>query len=401
MIILGVLITACAARNDSPEGGIVSSEYFSKKENKEEIIDIYEKGYNLPVEAKEQKEAETDCRKMMEKIRRIYIESDKGTASNVVVSDKTALTMSKTLEKEGYPICYYNNVGMSNYKKMEKFLEQSSKGQKGNVVFYEINSEGGIARNKIIFDGEDAYLLYTDCTWDKDSMPVINETFCNRLKRWEYTKKGWLSYELCVPEPPEVTEVIDGNCMIRVKPVKKEYREIVEKYLQPIGYQGNNLFSSNWDKNHLKNLDFNGLYQGLYFIKCQKKLDYTKYPKGIDEKEFEQVMMKYLPISSEQLKQWAAYNGKNKKYSYSRLGCLNYTPDEFWTSMPEITKIVENKDGTTMLIIDAVCERLGNDKIITHKLTVRFLENGGIEYLANQILGEGLQEIPKYQYRVK
>lgn len=367
----------------------------------DKTVGEYEKGYNLPVEEQEKKEAENDCREIMEKVRKIYKKCSKDTAGNVMISDKTVQEMLNILKREGHPIYYDNNMGMCNFEKMEAFLKQSLKGENGNVIFYEINSEGEIARNKMIFDGENAYLLYTDCTWNKNSVPVINETFYNRMKTWKYTKKGWLCYDLCVPEPPEVTEVVDSNSMVRVKPVKKAYHKIVEKYLQPIGYQGNNLFSSNWDQNHLEHLDFNGLYQGFYSIAYQKKLDYTNYPKGITEANFEKMLMKYLPVSSSQLKKWAVYDEKSQRYLYSRLGCMNYTPDEFWTSIPEITKIKEHKNGTTTITIDAVCERLGSDQIITHKLTVRFLKNGGIKYLANQIVGEGLQKIPKYQYRVK
>lgn len=399
LMILCLYITACASKNNLPEEKGVLWESFSKEESNN--VDIYEKGYNLPVNETEKEEARDDCEKMMEKISTIYKACNKDATGNVVFSDTTALEMLNVLEKEGLPVYYYNNMGMYNYVKMENFMNESLIGKKGSIVFYEINSQGGIARNKFIFDGKSLYLLYTNCTWDEDNGAVINETFHNRVNQWKYTKKGWLCYELCVPQPPEVTEIVDSSCMVRVKQIKKEYREIAEKYLIPVGYQGNNLFSSNWNQNNLEKLDYNGLYQAFYSVAYQKKLDYTKYPNGISEKDFEKILMKYLPVSSEQLKKWAVYDGKSGKYMYARLGCFNYTPDNFWTSTPEITKIKKNKDGTTTITIDAVCERMGSDKVITHNLTVRFLKNDGIEYLENQILGDGLQKIPKYQYRVK
>lgn len=61
--------------------------------------------------------------------------------------------------------------------------------------------------------------------------------------------------------------------------------------------------------------------------------------------------------------------------------------------------MVKNEDGTTALTIDAVCEMLGNDAVITHILTVRFEENGAIVFLGNQVLDDGLQKIPTYEYR--
>ena len=45
------------------------------------------KGYNLPVEEQEAKEAENDCKKMMALIFDIYKDADKGTASNGVLKE--------------------------------------------------------------------------------------------------------------------------------------------------------------------------------------------------------------------------------------------------------------------------------------------------------------------------
>ena len=44
------------------------------------------------------------------------------------------------------------------------------------------------------------------------------------IKEWKFTDKGYFCYELCVPEYPEVTEIVDGSCMVRVKPITEENR---------------------------------------------------------------------------------------------------------------------------------------------------------------------------------
>ena len=76
-------------------------------------------------------------------------------------------------------------------------------------------------------------------------------------------------------------------------------------------------------------------------------------------------------------------------------------PNAFGTSVPEVIDMKENKDGTITLTIDAVCEMLGNGAVISHQLTVRFAQNGNIQFVGNQILGDGLEQIPEYQYRVR
>ena len=362
---------------------------------------ISENGYNLSVSKKEKEEAESECKSIMEKIKKIYLECDKGTASNLVVLDETALEMVDVLKEEDYPVYYYSSKGMSNYEKMEDFLERSTNGKKGNIVCYQINSKGGVGRNKFIFDGKDMYYLYTNCIWSEDNTPIAADTFYNKIKKWEYTKKGWFCYEICTPEPPELTEVMDGNCMIRVKPIKKRYDEISSKYLDILGYQGNNLLCSNWDADNLEELDYTGLYEYLYYMKYRKKFNDETYQQGIPKREFEKLMMECLPVNEQQLQKYAMYDEKRKIYAWCRLGCMNYTPNAFGYAIPEITKIKKNKDGTLSIQIDAVCDMLKNDSVISHILTVKIYKDGKIKYLSNRILGKGLQKIPAYQYRIK
>lgn len=80
---------------------------------------------------------------------------------------------------------------------------------------------------------------------------------------------------------------------------------------------------------------------------------------------------------------------------------MNYAPDAFGTSMPEVTDIKENQDGTALLTIDAVCQMVGSDSVMSHVLTVQIHDDGSMEYLSNQVLEDGLEKIPEYQYRLR
>lgn len=64
--------------------------------------------------------------------------------------------------------------------------------------------------------------------------------------------------------------------------------------------------------------------------------------------------------------------------------------------------INENEDGTITLTVDAVCDMvICDDAVITHELTVRFADDGSFQYLRNNILNDGIQDIPSYQYRIR
>ena len=70
--------------------------------------------------------------------------------------------------------------------------------------------------------------------------------------------------------------------------------------------------------------------------------------------------------------------------------------------MPEVVDIKENEDGTVTLTVEAVCDMvICDDAVITHELTVRFAEDGSFQYLGNEILNDGIMDIPDYQYRIR
>ena len=148
-------------------------------------------------------------------------------------------------------------------------------------------------------------------------------------------------------------------------------------------------------------LDYNGMYEYLYAMKYQEQFPSEDYPNGIPKDEFERLITEYLPVTVEEIQDYAVFDEKKQTYVWERLGCLNYAPTYFGTSFPEVTDIRENKDGTLTLTVDAVCSMiLCDDAVITHELTVKFAEDGSFRYLGNKILDDGLSNIPEYQYRI-
>ena len=194
-----------------------SKENKNSEEKKQEQV---EKGYNLQVPDKERKEAKEDCKSVMESILDIYKQADKGQASNIVISDETIDKMVEKVKETGYPVTatkVYTN--MENHQVMEGFLKACKNGKKGSMILYEIHSDGGIGRYKYIFDGTNIYVLSAIAIWNQNDEPKMTEVSYTRIKKWKYTKKGWFGYELCVPEPPEVSEMVDGTVTLIVDAV--------------------------------------------------------------------------------------------------------------------------------------------------------------------------------------
>lgn len=374
----------------------------SKTDISKEMEEIYEKGYDLPIKDEDEDEAEKDCVAVMAMIQDIYNAADKGDSSDVLLTASVMEQMKKVISREKKSvICSEEYSVMGNYLVMEKFLHNSEQGIEGDTILYDILRDGSIERKKYIYDGKEMYLLVVRAVWNDNGSPGIEYSSYTRIKEWRYTEKGWFAYELCVPEPPEVTEIVDGSCMIRIKPLDTECIELSKKCVFPLGYQGNNLLCSNWDSENMDALDYNGIYEYLYAIKYQQRFNPDNYLNGIPKEEFERLLMEYLPITTEEIREYAVFDEETQMYIWERLGCGNYDPTFWGTSIPEVVDIKENMEGMVILTVNAVCDMvLCDDEVITHELTVRFREDGSFQYLGNKILNNGIVNIPDYQYRI-
>lgn len=158
-----------------------------ENENAKEATEQWGKGYDLPVDEQERKEAELQCKEMMERISGIYESAYKGEASNVVLDDKTVLEMQRKLMETEYPVTTlitYSNMG--NYESVDSFLEDCMVGKSGSVVIYEIHDDG-IGRLKFIFDGTDMYVVSAGGIWNDNNKPGISYISYTRIKDWKYT----------------------------------------------------------------------------------------------------------------------------------------------------------------------------------------------------------------------
>lgn len=410
LFVMTLCVFCCSCSQKTNDVKKTSSQHEKKLKSvpnnntKEDVIseEDLEKGYDLPVSAQENEEATRDSMQIMSGLEHIYRNADKGDSLNVVLDNKSICKMIKKIKQQGYSVTVsedYSN--MENYKRFSSFLAKAQKKQKGSGVIYEVHSEGSIGREKFIYDGKDMFLLASNASWDDNGKPIITFVSYTRIKKWRYSRKGWFCYELCVPEYPDVTEMVDGSCLIRIKPMSDNKRKLSRKCVRGLAYQGNNILCSNWDQEHMQKIDYNGLYEYLYAMKYKKKFNGKKYPSGIPKDQFEQLIMEYLPVSREDIEKYASYNEKKKTYDWMRLGWFNYAPTFFGTSIPEVTKIKHNSNGTVTLTVDAVCEMvLCNEAVITHELTVKFNKDGSFRYLGNKILNGGIKKIPEYQYRI-
>ena len=361
--------------------------------------DVFAKGYNLPIIQSDMDQAEKETEELLDCIEELY---QPYFDDEIRIPEDVLENMADVLANTGYLVRtdgIYSNI--KNEEILEGFLIDTKEGKQGRAVLYELRTSGTVARYEYSFDGIEMYVFASGMEIEQNGSR--HRTYCSytRLKTWRYTDTGWFCYELCVPEYPEVTEIVDGSVLIRVKPISEENKLASEKYVHGIGYQGNNILCSNWDIDSLDTLDYTGMYEYLYAMDTGERFCLDEDAEGIPADEFEGLIMKYIPTSQEIIRRSAAFDKEKEEYYWVRLGCMNYSPTYFGTSYPEVVDIKENDDGTVTLTVNAVCEMVLNDEaIITHELTIKENEDGSFMFMGNKILDDGIDRIPDYQYRI-
>lgn len=188
---------------------------FSEKNNSSENKSVYEKGYNLPFDKTEEKTAKQELHEMMQETWPIYNKSEKGDTSNVVLPKETVSKILDKLESLSASAFFSGREdNMRNAGVFDTFLKNAQNGKTGSAVVYEVHEDGGIGRNKYTFDGENMYVLYVGSVWNEGKDVISIDTTYTRIKEWDYTKDGWFTGEYCEPEPPEVSETVDGRFRI-------------------------------------------------------------------------------------------------------------------------------------------------------------------------------------------
>lgn len=102
------------------------------------------------------------------------------------------------------------------------------------------------------------------------------------------------------------------------------------------------------------------------------------------EKRHERMEELIEEIAEEEIKRKAAYIPEDQTYEYRPRGFYEVEyPD---IPYPEVVSYTENGDGTLTLTVNAVYPEENTSRAYTHKTVVRPLDDGGFQYVSNQII---------------
>ena len=333
--------------------------------------------------------------------RDIYISADKGAAQNVVLSNDTVASMVSALGAAGYSaIDYYGNCSMQNPETLAAFGDAINAGSDAQAGYFVVHPDGLVHEEILIYQGGTASLVTVSMQWDSDMNPEIYSSGQYGLDSIRCTSNGWLIFSRSSGSGA------DKYSMVRIKAYDADLRALCSRYLTPVGYSENNLFTTDWSSGSWGELDFNSLYAKFYSMYYgADPLTYNNAGTGaglapiagsymhlVPSEQFERIMSGYLEIDADTLRARSDYSSSLGGYYFLGTQRDYYSVTPHWPE-PEITEYRYNSDGTLTMQVNAVYEWGGTDCLFTHDVTVKETDTGFV-YISNRILGGGEGEPP-------
>lgn len=286
-----------------------------------------------------------------------------------------------------------NQVNMTCAEQAVEFCERAAAGEADQLTLMEVTDSCGLSIYDLRTKGKALEVVREDYQYQNRKWRKL-DTAAYQTEQWQYTKDGyfmfsgvWFSEELYALTLGGTEEAV----AFRVQPLDEACRERNRQYLFPIGYERNNMFLTNWDETDFGELDFYDLYDMLYPKVDARIIPYTldqSFDAGtiywIPEEDFERVIMRYFKIDRESLWLKTTYDRNKKAYEYRPRGIYETEYPEY--PYPEVTKVVENKDGTITLTVHVVFPYAGSSNVFTHETVVRPMEDGGVQYVSNRVI---------------
>lgn len=324
----------------------------------------------------------SELREIGEVYKSIY---EKACQEEQLAAIKTKEEIADCLGEAGCIVCdTENEINMRNYEEAEIFCEKAEQGENAEITILLIKDDGGLVRYDLKTTGKEMDVVVSSFYWNEIEI-VCNYYEEYTAQEWSYTEKGYLFIEQARPDgydgPP-------GQIGFRIQPLDDILRELNETYVKPIGYERNKLLITEWNENDYSELDFEDLYEIMYFLKNGEYLSYEIESIGqqyeISKEAFESVIQSYFPIESSVLQKETSFDSEKQVYHFTIRGIAD--AEMPYGPYPEVVDYEELENGDIKLIVEAVWARKHLDQAIRSELIVRPMENGKFQYISNQLL---------------
>lgn len=289
-----------------------------------------------------------------------------------------------------------NQINMANAENAEMFLSEVAENRDAGCTILQVMYDKSFVRFDFKSGGNNVMITKRFYVWENNCFVEKNEENY-KAYTWKYTD-GYLFFERYRMGG------YDGDSAytaLRVEPLDEKLRVLNRKYIKTIGYDSNNLFTTNWDESDMNKINYYDIYEALYKMKYGMSSPYSDegVTYMIEGKLYEKVFQEYLPVSTDVLQHVNVYDVSRQMYQYRTRGMFDHSVTPL-VPFPEVVDAEYNADGTITLIVNAVSEKDESGRLFTHKVTIKEKENDGFEYVSNDVLTMGKEGIYWYRDRL-
>lgn len=306
-------------------------------------------------------------------------------------------TVIESMGSKGYiAVDAENQINMANAENAEMFLSEVAENRDAGCTILQVMYDKSFVRFDFKSDGNNVMITRRFYVRENNCFVEKNEENY-KAYTWKYTD-GYLFFERYRMGG------YDGDSAytaLRVEPLDEKLRVLNRKYIKTIGYDSNNLFTTNWDESDMNKINYYDIYEALYKMKYGVSSPYSDegVTYMIEGKLYEKVFQEYLPVSTDVLQHVNVYDVSRQMYQYRTRGMFDHSVTPL-VPIPEVVDSEYNADGTITLIVNAVSEKDESGRLFTHKVTIKEKENDGFEYVSNDVLTMKKEGIYWYRDRL-
>lgn len=306
-------------------------------------------------------------------------------------------TVIESMGSKGYiAVDVENQINMANAENAEMFLSEVAEDRDAGCTILQVMYDKSFVRFDFKSGGNNVMITRRFYVRENNCFVEKNEENY-KAYTWKYTD-GYLFFERYRMGG------YDGDSAytaLRVEPLDEKLRVLNRKYIKTIGYDSNNLFTTNWDESDMNRINYYDIYEALYKMKYGVSSPYSEegVTYMIEEELYEKVFQEYLPVSTDVLQHVNVYDVSRQMYQYRTRGMFDHSVTPL-VPFPEVVDAEHNADGTITLIVNAVSEKDESGRLFTHKVTIKEKENDGFEYVSNDVLTMGKEGIYWYRDRL-
>lgn len=306
-------------------------------------------------------------------------------------------TVIESMGSKGYiAVDVENQINMANAENAEMFLSEVAENRDAGCKILQVMYDKSFVRFDFKSGSNNVMITRRFYVWENNCFVEKNEENY-KAYTWKYTD-GYLFFERYRMGG------YDGDSAytaLRVEPLDEKLRVLNRKYIKTIGYDSNNLFTTNWDESDMNKINYYDIYEALYKMKYGMSSPYSDegVTYMIEGKLYEKVFQEYLPVSTDVLQHVNVYDVSRQMYQYRTRGMFDHSVTPL-VPFPEVVDAEYNADGTITLIVNAVSEKDESGRLFTHKVTIKEKENDGFEYVSNDVLTMKKEGIYWYRDRL-